>query len=110
MEPRFFVIMTTLDNEQNAKELARRIVEEKLSRCVQIIPGLISVYHWENKIHEDPEFLLLIKLPKANLESALELIPRWHPYEVPELIALPVKVGHDPYLQWLGDWQYKQSP
>jgi periplasmic divalent cation tolerance protein len=86
-----------------AKGLARQLVEEHLVACVNIVPGLTSIYRWEGKVCEDGESLLVIKT-RAELMARLSArIVELHPYEVPEVIALPLAAGegNPAYLDWL---------
>ncbi len=110
MDSGYHVVSTSVANESQAVELARRIVENRLTRCVQIIPKIRSIYQWDGEFCDDDEYLLLIKLPEFNLEHLLRLLPRWHPYEVPEIVSVPISAGHPPYLKWLDEWRYKDSP
>jgi periplasmic divalent cation tolerance protein len=95
------VVLSTCESEEEAKGLARHLVEKRLAACVNILPGAISVYRWKDKIEEAPEFLLVIKSRRdlfAALRAELELK---HSYEIPEIIALPIVDGSAPYLNWL---------
>uniref|UniRef100_A0A8C2KFY8 CutA divalent cation tolerance homolog n=1 Tax=Cyprinus carpio TaxID=7962 RepID=A0A8C2KFY8_CYPCA len=87
----------TCPNDTVAKELARGIVEKKLAACVNIIPQITSVYEWQGKIEEDSEVLLVIKVSVCLLRRSK------HPYEVAEVISLPIDQGNPPYLKWIGD-------
>ena len=94
------VLMTAPDAEVGAS-LARRIVEEGLAACVNLVPGVRSIYRWQGALQEDPEILLIAKT-RADLVAALaERVRALHPYELPELIALPVVAGSAPYLEWV---------
>ncbi|XP_064815491.1 protein CutA homolog [Oncorhynchus masou masou] len=93
----------TCPNEQVAKDLARGIVEKKLAACVNIVPQITSVYEWQGKIQEDGEVLLMIKTRSSKVASLAEYVRSNHPYEVAEVISLPIEQGNPPYLKWLGD-------
>ncbi|KAJ8406722.1 hypothetical protein AAFF_G00296380 [Aldrovandia affinis] len=93
----------TCPNEQVAKDLARGIVEKKLAACVNIIPKITSVYEWQGKIEEDNEVLLMIKTRSSKVSALAEYVRSNHPYEVAEVISLPIDQGNPPYLKWLGD-------
>ncbi len=81
--------------------MARALVEKRLAACVNIIPGIRSVFHWKDAIEEEEEVLLLIKTSRALLEELRGEIERLHSYEVPEIIALSVVDGSEGYLTWM---------
>lgn len=86
-----------------AKELAHALVDERLVACVNIVPGLTSVYRWEGKVCEDGESLLVMKTRAELMERLSARIVELHPYKVPEVIALPLAAGegNPAYLAWL---------
>ncbi|RXN32553.1 hypothetical protein ROHU_036104 [Labeo rohita] len=93
----------TCPNDTVAKELARGIVEKKLAACVNIVPQITSVYEWQGKIEEDSEVLLMIKTRSSKIPALAEYVRSNHPYEVAEVISLPIDQGNPPYLKWIGD-------
>jgi periplasmic divalent cation tolerance protein len=96
------VVLSTCANEADASRVSRALVEARLAACVSVIPGLRSYYRWQGELETSDEFLLLIKTSRdlfAELKIELEKI---HPYEVPEILALPVVAGAENYLNWLG--------
>jgi periplasmic divalent cation tolerance protein len=95
------VVLTTLPDRNKAKAFARALVEEKLAACVNIVPGLTSIYRWKGAVHEDPEVLCVVKTTRARLTKLKQRLKSLHPYDVPELLALPVTAGSESYLQWL---------
>lgn len=107
MQAEFYIVTTTVGNETTAAELARRIVEARLARCVQIVPRIRSIYHWDGEICDDEESLLILKTARKNLDQLLKTLPTLHPYEVPEILVTPVTDGHKPYLKWLDEWIYE---
>jgi periplasmic divalent cation tolerance protein len=86
-----------------AKTLARALVESRAAACVQIIPGLQSVYWWEGQVQTDDEVLLIVKTLKSKLPDIEALLKKNHPYELPELVFLPIKGGLEAYLAWIQD-------
>jgi periplasmic divalent cation tolerance protein len=84
-----------------AHELARRLVEGHLAACVNVVPGLRSVYRWQGAVHDDPESLLVVKTTAACLARLIRALDEHHPYEVPEALALTPDAGAGPYLEWL---------
>ena len=88
-----------------APELARALVRERLAACVNVLPGARSFYCWEGKACEDDEALLLIKTTAAALPRLTGRLLELHPYDVPEIVALPIAAGegHGRYLDWIGE-------
>lgn len=104
------VVFVTVGNEVDAGRIARTILEERLAACVNILPGIHSIYHWEGTIEGDSEALLIIKTSRELLEDLKTKIREIHPYEVPELIALGVEDGLDSYIDWaLGELRQGNS-
>jgi periplasmic divalent cation tolerance protein len=95
------VALSTCGSEQEARKLARELVEARLAACVNIVPGVSSVYRWQGKIEEDAEWLLLIKTRREHLDRLRAQLEESHSYDVPELIALSIEEGARPYLEWL---------
>ena len=81
--------------------LAHQIVSEHLAACCNIVPGITSVYRWEGELSEDQECLLIMKTGHSRYQQLEQFIQNQHPYDVPELIALPVTKGLDEYLSWV---------
>ena len=81
--------------------MARALVEKRLAACVNVMPGVRSVYRWKDAIEDEEEVLLVIKTSRALLDELREEIERLHSYEVPEVIALPVVDGSERYLAWM---------
>ena len=97
------VVLSTFESEEQAGEVARRLVEERLIACGNILPGMTSIYRWRGEIEKAGEVLLLMKT-RAELVSALRArIGELHPYEVPEVLALSVDEVADAYGRWV--WQ-----
>ncbi|XP_065510914.1 protein CutA [Caloenas nicobarica] len=93
----------TCPNETVAKELARAMVEKRLAACVNILPHVTSIYSWQGKLEEDGEVLLMIKTRSSRIPALAAFVRSAHPYEVPEVVAVPVTQGNPPYLQWVRD-------
>uniref|UniRef100_A0A8B9Q7T9 CutA divalent cation tolerance homolog n=2 Tax=Apteryx TaxID=8821 RepID=A0A8B9Q7T9_APTOW len=93
----------TCPNETVAKELARAMVEKRLAACVNIVPRVTSIYEWKGKVEEDSEVLLMIKTRSSRIPALAEFVRSAHPYEVAEVIAVPVEQGNAPYLRWVQD-------
>nr|P69678.1 RecName: Full=Protein CutA; AltName: Full=Brain acetylcholinesterase putative membrane anchor; Flags: Precursor [Bos taurus] len=90
----------TCPNEKVAKEIARAVVEKRLA-CVNLVPQITSIYEWKGKIEEDSEVLMMIKTQSSLVPALTDFVRSVHPYEVAEVIALPVEQGNSPYLQWV---------
>ena len=97
------LVLTTCANVQEADELAKVLVEERLAACVNRLDGVMSTYRWESRLHQDRESLLLIKTTAARFEDLREAVTRQSSYDVPELIAIPILKGSPTYLDWLID-------
>lgn len=97
------VAMTTTNTGREAKELAGRLVKERLAAGVQIISKIQSIYEWDGDIHDDQEYLLIIITRETLIKDVKRFIEKNHSYEVPEFIVLPVVDALDSYLEWMGD-------
>lgn len=95
------IAYVTTPDEKSAKALARKLVERKLAACVNIIPGLTSVYEWEGKLNEDHETLLMIKTRTTRVDELAKFVRENHPYSAAEVISVPIENGNPPYLEWL---------
>ena len=95
------VVFVTTPTAERAAELARALVQERLAACGNVVPGLRSIYRWEGKVHDEGEALLVLKTTRARFEALRERVLALHPYEVPEVIALPIEAGSAPYLAWI---------
>lgn len=97
------LVLTTLGNDEDAANVAKALVERRVAACVNIVGSVRSFYRWEGKIEDDSERLLLIKTRADRYEDLESVIGEVHPYDVPELIALPVERGAAAYLGWVDD-------
>ncbi len=95
------VVLVTAPTAEKAAEIARAVVEERLAACGNVVPGIRSLYRWQGKIQDEPEALLLLKTTRARFEALRERVLALHPYDVPEVVALPVEAGSAPYLAWI---------
>jgi periplasmic divalent cation tolerance protein len=93
--------MTTLSDEALAQELATMLMTRKLAACINILPQMTSVYEWEGKVEQDTEHLLLIKTEQHRIDELQKTILDWHPYELPEIVVVPIVGGYEPYLTWI---------
>ncbi len=95
------VVLCTCPDERSATGIATALLAENLAACVNCVPGIRSLYQWQGQIREDAEVLLIIKTTAARFAALQALVQARHPYEVPEIIALPIAAGSDHYLDWL---------
>lgn len=95
------IIVLVTCQPDDANKLATDLVTERLAACVNVVPGVTSIYRWQDKIENDCESILIIKSHK-DLFSRLEVrIKQLHKYDVPEILSLPIEAGHPPYMSWL---------
>lgn len=98
------VVLSTFPSEDKASEIARTLVTEGLAACVNIQRGGVrSIYRWQGKLEDELEALAIMKTTDDRLDALIARVKTLHPYEVPEVIALPVVAGYAPYLQWVTD-------
>ena len=100
MKTTLIQIQCSVPSKKVAKKIAKTLVEEQLCACVNILPKMRSFYIYEGEYCEDEEFLLLIKTDKEHYKAVEERILSLHPYEIPEIIALPVIKGAKDYVKW----------
>jgi periplasmic divalent cation tolerance protein len=103
MNPSPLLIFCTCPDQATAERIAETVVEERLAACVNLVPGLTSVYRWEGQVQRDAELLLLIKTRAAIYPLLEARLHELHPYQTPEIIALPIPAGSAAYLTWLED-------
>lgn len=96
------IVFVSLPRE-DAREMARTIVEERLAACANIIPKMESFYWWEGKIENDEEALLMIKTSYQKVEDLIRYMRDNHPYEVPDIISVPIMEGLPDYINWMLD-------
>jgi len=95
------VVLSTAPDDETAGVLARTLVEERLAACVSQVPRMRSVYHWEGEVEEVSEVLLIIKTHSRLAPDLTRRLGELHPYEVPEILVLPVAAGSRGYLDWI---------
>lgn len=96
-----YLSLCTCPDAQTARSLASTLVAEQLAACVNIVPGIVSVYRWQDAIETDDEVLLLIKTTERHLARLTTRIEALHPYDVPEVISHPITTGSKNYLDWI---------
>jgi periplasmic divalent cation tolerance protein len=95
------VVMMTASSAEEAKRIAESLVNQKLAACVQILPAMESIYVWKGEVQSEPEVLVLAKTTRNNFAELERQVRALHSYETPEIIALPIVAGSQPYLEWL---------
>lgn len=95
------ICLCTCPDEASAAAIAGALVQERLAACVNRLPGVRSTYRWEGRVEESGEVLLLIKTTQDRLDELIARVQALHPYELPELIAVPAQGGLAPYLDWV---------
>ena len=103
MDKNQLVIFCGFPDRESAEKLATLLVEERLAACVSLVAGVTSIYRWQGSLHREPECLLIIKTTSARFEALRGRVRTLHPYQLPEIIALPVSHGDADYLQWLNE-------
>ncbi|MEB3806348.1 MAG: divalent-cation tolerance protein CutA [Desulfurococcales archaeon] len=98
----YAVVLVTTPAGQGG-EIARSIVERRLAACVNVVSGVKSLYLWKGALESDGEDLLIIKTRIDKLEKLIDEVKEMHPYEVPEIIALPIIAGNNDYLKWIDE-------
>ena len=101
MSSEAILVLTACPDEATGTRIARDLVESGLAACVSRLPGAYSTYRWEGRLQDEPEVLLIIKTLATRFEALEMRLKSLHPYEVPEIIALPVVGGSSEYLAWL---------
>ena len=95
--------LVTAPDSGTAERIARTLVEEGLVACVNLVPGVVSLYRWEGEVQRDQEVLMVLKTTAGRAEAVRARVVEEHPYDVPEVLVLPVVAGHPAYLNWVRD-------
>jgi periplasmic divalent cation tolerance protein len=95
------ICITTVNSLENAKIIAKKILEEKLVACVNITQPVLSMYHWDNKIVEEQEYILMMKTLSVKIGALKHLLVEIHPYETPEFVCLTINDATEDYLNWI---------
>ena len=95
------LIISTCPNQEVAETIAQRLLEENLAACVSILAGVTSIYRWQGEVVKDQEYMLFIKTATERQDELLGRLRDLHPYDVPEIICLPIEKGHQPYIEWV---------
>ena len=101
MDSEYVIVFVTAPTGDDGRKIARALVREKLAACVNILPGIRSIYTWEGEVCEDDEVLLIIKTRTEIFGALSAVVKEVHPYDVPEVIAVPLTAGAADYLNWI---------
>lgn len=108
-ENEFIAVYVTAPTADDGKAIASKLINEKLAACVNMIPGIQSMYWWEGKVETDSEVLLMIKSRAQLFDALSKVVVDTHPYDVPEVIAVPITNGNKGYLDWLASSTEKED-
>jgi periplasmic divalent cation tolerance protein len=97
------IVLTTASSEEEARRIARALVERNIAACVNVVPHITSIYRWQGKVEETREWLLIVKTTAGAFEEVRSAITELHSYKVPECICVAIEDGASDYLQWIGD-------
>jgi periplasmic divalent cation tolerance protein len=95
------IVLSTAGSEDEARKIARHLVEHQLAACVNIVPQIESIYRWQGKVESSQEWLLLIKTTAERFPAVRDALLQLHSYELPECIAIGVEDGSAEYLEWI---------
>jgi len=95
------VVLSTFPDPETAGQIARVLVEEQLAACVNLVPGVRSIYRWEGTVKDATETLAIIKTTRPGYDALAQRLVELHPYDVPEVLALPLIGGHFDYVEWI---------
>lgn len=95
------ITFVTCKDRRQAAAIARSLVKEKLAACVNVVPGVTSIYRWEGRVEEAREVLLVIKSRRALSKRLVARVRALHSYEVPEVVTIPIAAGNPAYLRWV---------
>jgi|SRR5580692_164397 periplasmic divalent cation tolerance protein len=97
------IVFTATSSEEEARKIARHLVQQRLAACVNIVPQIASIYRWQGKIEEAREWLLIVKTTAAAFPRVRGAIAELHSYELPECICVTIEDGSPTYLQWIAE-------
>lgn len=101
MTPQLILVMTNVSETSTAHKIARQLIEQRLAACVNCLPAVQSLYRWQGEIEESTEITLLIKTTRISYAEVEATIKMLHPYQLPEIIAVPIVDGLPQYLGWI---------
>ncbi len=108
MSENFQLVVTTCPTAESAQNIAKLLIEKQLAACVNVIPGVHSYYEWKGSLENTTEYMVMIKTRSDRFNELQMMITSAHPYELPEIISVPITAGSQAYLAWL-DAQVSKS-
>ena len=107
---RYVVVLVTAASPQQAEEIARKLVEEKLVACANVVPLMQSIFRWQGEVQSEEETLIVAKTLRARTDRIVDRVKELHTYQVPEIIALPILEGSRDYLDWIDEALGEEGP
>jgi periplasmic divalent cation tolerance protein len=101
--PEHAIVLSTAGSEDEASRIAEDLVGRRLAACVNVVPGVKSIYRWQGSIHRDAEWLLIVKTRRDRFEAVRDAIRAIHSYEQPEVVLVDIAEGDPGYLRWIDD-------
>jgi len=98
----FIIVFVTATSKKEAEKISKALLKKRLAACVNIVPGITSLFHWNKKIERAKEFLLVIKTKSALFDKLAKTVKENHSYKIPEIVAMPLIKGSKEYLDWIG--------
>lgn len=109
MSDTYCLVFCTCPDATVARQLGERLVSERAATCVNLVPGLTSIYPWNDAVETAEECLLIAKTEVALFGRVESLLSEHHPYELPEIVAIPLNQGSTAYLQWISAWLHPDA-
>lgn len=100
-ESQFILILSTAGTADEAGKIAEKLVQDRLVACVNILPGIQSIYRWKDEVQKEQEVLMIMKTTQQRFDEVQRAIRSMHSYEVPEIISFPLEHGSHDYLKWI---------
>jgi periplasmic divalent cation tolerance protein len=95
------VVLSAIGTPPDAEKVARALVDERLAACVNVVPGVVSIYRWQGNVEQEPELILVIKTLANRVDALTKRLLELHPYELAEVVVIPIVGGHKAYLEWI---------
>lgn len=97
------IALVTVAGVAVAERMVRTLVEERVVACGNILPGITSIFRWQGAVEREQETLIVFKTTAQGATRLLQRVPELHPYDVPEVLVIPVEAGHPPYMNWVNE-------